>query len=142
MRKSSSDRGAGIPSQRQLRVAEAVRHAIADILSRGTSHDPALDGMMLTIPEVRMSPDLKNATVLVMPLGGRDVEKTLAALDAARGRLKGMVGRQAGLRFVPELRFRLDTRYDDDNRIDGLLRDPTVRRDVDAAPADGDDDER
>jgi ribosome-binding factor A len=142
MRKNSSERVAGIPSQRQLRVAEAVRHAIADILARGTAHEPSLDGLMLTIPEVRMSPDLKNATVLVMPLGGRDVEATLAALEAARGRLKGLVGRQAGLRFVPDLRFRLDTRYDDDNRIDGLLRDPKVRRDLGDASAEGDDDER
>lgn len=142
MRKNSSERVAGVPSQRQLRVAEAVRHAIADILARGTAHEPALDGLMVTIPEVRMSPDLKNATVLVMPLGGRDVEATLAALEASRGRLKGLVGRHAGLRFVPELRFRLDTRYDDDNRIDGLLRDPKVRRDLGDAPAEGDDDER
>jgi len=142
MRKHSSDRVAGAPSQRQLRVAESVRHAIADILSRGSSHDPTLDGVLVTIPEVRMSPDLKNATVLVMPLGGLNVEATLAALDKARGRLKGQVGRQAGLRFVPELRFRLDTRYDDDNRVDKLLRDPTVLRDTAAPPAEGDDDDR
>lgn len=141
MRKHASTKVGGAPSQRQLRVGEAVRHAIADILARGSSHEPSLDGLMLTIPEVRMSPDLKNATVLVMPLGGRDVEKTIAVLEAARGRLKGLVGRQAGLRFVPELRFRLDTRYDDDNRIDDLLRDPLVQRDIGAATSDGDDHE-
>lgn len=115
------------PSQRQLRVAELVRHALSDILSRGEARDPDLDGVIITVPEVRMSPDLKVATALVMPLGGRKVETALAALERSRGRLKGLVGRRVNLKFVPELRFVLDTRYEDDMRIDALLRSPAVK---------------
>jgi ribosome-binding factor A len=135
---------AGAPSQRQLRVGELVRHALADILSRGEARDPDLDGLVITVPEVRMSPDLKVATVLVMPLGGRRVETTIAALERSRGRLKGLVGRRVNLKFVPELRFRLDTRYEDDMRIDALLRDPAIKPETprDAAPDEDDDHER
>lgn len=127
-----------MPSQRQLRVGESVRHALAEILARGEVHEPELDGVMVTIPEVRMSPDLKVATVLVMPLGGRNVDGALAALDRARGRLKGLVGRKAGLRFAPEVRFRLDTRYEDDQRVDEILSAPDVRRDLSGDEGDGD----
>lgn len=131
----------GAPSQRQLRVAELVRHAIAEILARGDTHDPDLDGLVITVPEVRMSPDLKVATVLVMPLGGANVGKAVAALERARGRLKGLVGRRVQLKFVPELRFVLDTRYEDDMRVDALLKDALPGDPADEAPRseDGDD---
>ena len=122
--------GAAEPSQRQLRVGEAVRHALAEALARGETHQPELDGVFVTIPEVRMSPDLKVATVLVMPLGGLNVAASMAALDHARPRLKGLVGRKAGLRFAPDIRFRLDTRYEDDERVDDLLQEPEVARDL------------
>lgn len=110
------------PSQRQLRVGELVRHGIAEILARRESRDPDLDGLVITVPEVRMSPDLKHATVLVMPLGGAKIEKALAALTRSRGRLKGLLGRRVQLRFVPDLHFVVDTRYEDDMRIAALLR--------------------
>lgn len=133
---------AGAPSQRQLRVGELVRHALAEILARGETHDPSLDGLVITIPEVRMSPDLKVATVLVMPLGGANVDKAVAALEQARGRLKGIVGRRVQLKFVPELRFRVDTRYEDDMRIDTLLKDARGGPADGAARSEEDDDER
>lgn len=127
---------AGAPSQRQLRVAELVRHALAEILARGETREPDLDGLILTIPEVRMSPDLKVATVLVMPLGGRDIQKALKALERARGWLRMRVARQVQLKSVPELRFRLDTRYDDDARVEDIFNSEPVKRDL------GDDPER
>ena len=115
---------AGAPSQRQLRVGELVRHALSDILARREVHDPDLDGLVITVPEVRMSPDLKVATALVMPLGGRSTDKALAALTRTQSRIKGLVGRRVHLKFVPELRFILDTRFEDDDRISALLRGP------------------
>lgn len=125
---------AGAPSQRQLRVAELVRHALAGILARGETREPDLDGLILTIPEVRMSPDLKVATVLVMPLGGRDIQKALKALERARGWLRMQVARQVQLKSVPELRFRLDTRYDDDARVEDLFNSEPVKRDLGDEP--------
>lgn len=124
---------AGAPSQRQLRVGELVRHALSDILARQEARDPDLDGLVITVPEVRMSPDLKVATALVMPLGGRSTDKALAALTRSRARLKGLVARRVNLKFAPELRFILDTRFEDDDRISALLRTP-------AAPGEGDGD--
>ncbi|MCW1841548.1 30S ribosome-binding factor RbfA [Prosthecomicrobium hirschii] len=118
------------PSQRQLRVGEIVRHALSDILSRGAIADPDLDGVIITVPEVRMSPDLKQATVLVMPLGGRDADRVLAGLERSRKWLRGQIARRVDLRFAPEIRFRLDTRYDDDDQINALLRTPEVRQDI------------
>lgn len=110
------------PSQRQLRVGELVRHGISEILARQETRDPDLDGLVITVAEVRMSPDLKHATVLVMPLGGAKIEKTLAALARSRGRLKGLLGRRVQLRFVPDLHFVIDTRYEDDMRVASLLK--------------------
>ena len=125
---------AGVPSQRQLRVAELVRHALAELFARGDTREPELDGVILTIPEVRMSPDLKVATALVMPLGGRDIQKTLKALDRARGWLRMRIARQVQLKSVPELRFRLDTRYDDDARVEDILNSEPVKRDLSEEP--------
>ncbi|MGH2342127.1 30S ribosome-binding factor RbfA [Segnochrobactraceae bacterium EtOH-i3] len=125
---------AGAPSQRQLRVAELVRHALAELFARGDTREPELDGVILTIPEVRMSPDLKVATALVMPLGGRDIQKTLKALDRARGWLRMRIARQVQLKSVPELRFRLDTRYDDDARVEDILNSEPVKRDLSEEP--------
>jgi ribosome-binding factor A len=128
----------GMPSQRQLRVGEIVRHALADILARGEIADPDLDGIVITVPEVRMSPDLKQATVLVMPLGGRDTDRVMTAFDRSRKWLRGQVARRIDLKFAPELHFRLDTRYDDDMRVTRMLHEPTVAKDL--GKTDGDDD--
>ena len=117
-------------SQRQLRVGELVRHAIADILTQGSVHDPALDGHIVTVPEVRMSPDLKLATVYIMPLGGRDIEALIAALDRNKKFLRGEVAHRVNLKFAPDLRFRVDERFDEAERIEKLLRTPAVQKDL------------
>src|SRR5215468_10640199 len=87
-------------SQRQLRVGEAVRHAVADILAHGSVHDAALEGHIITVPEVRMSPDLKLATIYVMPLGGLDTELVIAALDRNKKFLRGEIARRVNLKFA------------------------------------------
>jgi ribosome-binding factor A len=117
-------------SQRQLRVGETVRHAVAEILAQGSVHDPDLEGHIITVPEVRMSPDLKLATVYVMPLGGRDTELVIAALERHKKFLRGEVARRVNLKFAPEIRFRADDRFDEAERIEKLLRTPAVQRDL------------
>jgi len=117
-------------SQRQLRVGETVRHAIADILSHGSVHDPDLEGHIITVPEVRMSPDLKLATVYVMPLGGRDTGVVLAALERNKKFLRGEIARRVNLKFAPDVRFRVDERFDEAERIEKLLRTPAVQKDL------------
>src|ERR1044072_6974411 len=116
-------------SQRQLRVGETVRHAVADILAHGSVHDADLEGHIITVPEVRMSPDLKLATVYVMPLGGRDTEIVIAALDRNKKFLRGEVARLINLKFAPDIRFRVDERFEEAERIEKLLRTPAVQKD-------------
>ena len=125
-RKSSAVGG----SQRQLRVGETVRHAVADILVDGSVHDADLEGHIITVPEVRMSPDLRLATIYVMPLGGRDTEIVIAALERNKKFLRGEVARRVNLKFAPELRFRVDDRFDEAERIEKLLRTPAVQKDL------------
>ncbi|WP_298871734.1 30S ribosome-binding factor RbfA [uncultured Bradyrhizobium sp.] len=129
-KKSSAPGG----SQRQLRVGEQVRHAIADILAQGSVHDADLEGHIITVPEVRMSPDLKLATIYVMPLGGRDTELVITALDRNKKFLRGEVARRVNLKFAPDLRFRVDERFDEAERIEKLLRTPAVQKDLDKNP--------
>ena len=125
------------PSQRQQRVAELVRHALAEVLGRGDIQDPVLTGHVVTIPEVRMSPDLKLATAFVMPLGGKDERSVIDALERNKKILRQEVARRVELKFAPELRFRRDESFDEAARIDELLRSEKVRRDLEAdAPAD------
>jgi ribosome-binding factor A len=121
-------------SQRQLRVGESVRHAMADILAQGSVHDADLEGHIITVPEVRMSPDLKLATIYVMPLGGRDTERVIAALDRNKKFLRGEVARRVNLKFAPDIRFRVDERFDEAERIEKLLRTPAVRKDLEQDP--------
>ncbi len=118
-------------SQRQLRVGELIRHALADMLTRGEVHDPVLEGHIVTVPEVRMSADLRLATIYVMPLGGRDAEKVVAALERNKRFLRGEIARHVNLKFAPEIRFQLDERFEEAERIEKLLRTPAVRRDLD-----------
>jgi len=129
MPRRHADHGSG-PSQRQLRVGETIRRALADILMRGEHHEPDLEGVPITVGEVRCSPDLRVATAFVMPLGGRDAERVLEALERAKGELRRQVTRAVNLKFSPELRFRLDETYDriDDTRQ--MLGEDRVRRDV------------
>ncbi|BAT59844.1 ribosome-binding factor A [Variibacter gotjawalensis] len=128
--KHHRDAAAG-PSQRALRVGELIRHALADMLSRGDVHDPVLETHMITVPEVRMSPDLKLATVYVMPLGGKDEAAVVEALDNNKRYLRGEIAHRVNLKFAPDLRFRIDDRFAEAARIDKLLDTPVVRRDLD-----------
>jgi len=125
-RKASANGG----SQRQLRVGETVRHALAEILSHGNVHDSDLDGHIITVPEVRMSPDLKLATIYVMPLGGRDTDIVIAALERNKKFLRGEIAHRVNLKFAPDIRFRVDDRFDEAERIEKLLRTPAVQRDL------------
>ncbi|MEZ5852104.1 MAG: 30S ribosome-binding factor RbfA [Hyphomicrobiaceae bacterium] len=118
------------PSQRQLRVGELIRHKVAEMLVRGEIHDDVLAAHVVTIPEVRMSPDLRLATVYVMPLGGEDVKPVLAALDRNKRFMRGEIAEAVNLKFAPELRFRFDESFDEASRIDALLDSPVVRRDT------------
>ena len=118
-------------SQRQLRVGELVRHALADMLTRGAVHDPVIQGHLITVPEVRMTADLRLATIYVVPLGGRDAEAVLAALERNKRFLRGEIARRINLKFAPDIRFRLDERFDEADRIEKLLRTPAVQRDLD-----------
>ena len=124
------DQAATGPSQRQQRVAELVRHALAEVLSRGDIQDAVITRHVITIPEVRMSPDLKLATAYVMPLGGKDEEAVLAALERHRKLLRQEVARPVNLKFAPDLRFRRDESFDEAARIDALLRSERVQRDT------------
>ena len=118
------------PSQRALRVGELIRHALSDLLTRGEVHDPVLEGHLITIPEVRMSADLRLATIYVMPLGGRDIEAVLAALERNKRFLRGEIAHHVNLKFAPDIRFRVDERFDEAERIEKLLRTPAVQRDL------------
>jgi ribosome-binding factor A len=129
-RHHNREQSAGSGSQRQLRVGELIRHEVAEMLIRGDIHDPVIQAHMITIPEVRMSPDLRLATIYVMPLGGRDAEQVLEALDRNKRYVRGEIARRVNLKFAPEVRFRLDERFDEAERIEKLLRTPVVRRDI------------
>ena len=118
------------PSQRALRAGELVRHAVADILSRGEVHDPVIETHLITVPEVRMSPDLRLATIYVMPLGGHDEKQVLAALDRNKRFLRGEIAHRVNMKFAPDIRFRIDERFDEADRIDKLLHSPAVARDL------------
>ena len=125
-------------SQRQLRVGELVRHAVASLLARGEVHDPVIEGHLITVPEVRMSPDLRLATVYVMPLAGRDAEEVVAALERNKKYMRGEVAHAVNLKFAPDLRFHFDNRFEEAERIDKLLRSPEVRRDLEKDDAEKD----
>jgi len=118
------------PSQRQQRVAELVRHALAEVLQRGDIQDEVLTSHVVTVPEVRMSPDLRVATAYVMPLGGRDEQAVLKALERNRKVLRAEVAHRVNLKFAPELRFRRDETFDEAARIDALLRSDKVQQDL------------
>jgi ribosome-binding factor A len=112
----------GVPSQRQLRVGEEVRHALAWLLERGDIRDPGLQGATVTVTEVRVSPDLRNATAYIVPLGGGDVAPVLEALTRARPFLRRQIAAAVRLQYAPNLTFAADTSFDHASRIDGLLR--------------------
>ncbi|MGO4171403.1 30S ribosome-binding factor RbfA [Bosea sp. TAF32] len=118
------------PSQRQLRVGELIRHALADMLSRGDIHDDVLAKHVVTVPEVRLSPDLKLATAYIMPLGGQDVKPVLKALEANKRYIRGEMAHRVNLKYAPDIRFRADESFAEAERIDALLDTEEVRRDT------------
>lgn len=118
------------PSQRQLRVGELIRRTLSEVLMRGDIHDPELNRLSITVGEVRLSPDLKIATAFVMPLGGQAQEQAIDCLARNRGELRRIIGRKAGLKFTPDLRFRLDETFDQMDETRRLFDDDKVRRDV------------
>jgi ribosome-binding factor A len=126
------------PSQRQLRVGELVRHALSEIFSRGEVVDEVLASHVITVPEVRMSPDLRVATAYVMPLGGKDAAPVIEALNRNRKFLRGEIAHRVDLRYAPEIRFRLDETFDEASRIEKLLHSDKVRADLEAKRDDDD----
>jgi len=118
------------PTQRQLRVGEEVRHAIASALERGEVRDPAIKGIAITVTEVRLSPDLKNATAYVVPLGGGNAAEVVDALNRASGFLRGWVGRNVRLRHIPRVKFEADISFDEAQRIENAFKNPHVARDI------------
>jgi ribosome-binding factor A len=129
-KKNHRDSGPASASQRQLRVGELIRHAMAEMLTRGDVHDPVLESHMITIPEVAVTADLRLATVYVMPLGGKDTKPVLEALERNKKFLRGEIAHRVNLKFAPDIRFRIDERFDEAERIDKLLRSPPVKRDL------------
>lgn len=126
----------GEPSQRMLRVAELIRHAMAQLLSRGEINDPDLAGLVVTVPTVKMSPDLKLATIYVMPLGGQAQEQIVAILDRHKKFLRGEVAHRVNLKFAPEIRFKVDESFSNAEKIDALLHSPKVAQDLAEPPPD------
>jgi ribosome-binding factor A len=118
------------PSQRALRAGELVRHAVAEILARGEVHDPVIETHLITVPEVRMSPDLRLATIYVMPLGGQDEKTVIEALERNKRYLRREIAQRVNLKFAPDIRFRIDERFDEAERIHKLLHSPAVARDL------------
>ncbi len=125
------------PSQRQLRVGEELRHALSRILSRGELRDPALTGLNLTVTEVRASPDLKNATAYVVPLGGGGLEAAVEALNRAAGFFRTRIAREVALRHAPRISFAPDRSFDEAHRVHEILERPRVRRDLVGSGDDG-----
>jgi ribosome-binding factor A len=127
---SRAHHNGGEPSQRMLRVAELIRHAMADLLTRGTINDPVLEGHVVTVPRVKMSPDLKLASVYVMPLGGRAATEVIAALDRHKKYLRTEIAHRINLKFAPEIRFKIDDSFDNVAKIDALLNSDKVKQDL------------
>jgi ribosome-binding factor A len=127
---SRAHHNGGEPSQRMLRVAELIRHSMAELLTRGAINDPVLDGHVVTVPRVKMSPDLKLASVYVMPLGGKDTSEVLAALDRHKKYLRSEIAQRINLKFAPEIRFKVDESFDNVAKIDALLNSDKVKQDL------------
>ncbi|MBT5648923.1 MAG: 30S ribosome-binding factor RbfA [Rhodospirillaceae bacterium] len=126
-------------SQRQLRIGEVIRHVLVQLIDRGEANDPGLDGVSITVTEVRVSPDLRNATAFVMPLGGTGSDEILESLNRAAPFFRRRVAAEVDLRRLPSLSFELDATFDNADHIEALLRSPAVSADV-TAPRDPDPD--
>src|SRR6201996_2949520 len=133
------DAGNG-PSQRQLRVGEILRHALAEILRETDIRDPDLEGVSVTITQVKPSPDMRYATVYCEPLGGKHAKEIVAALNRHKGFLRGEMGRLITMKFTPELRFVEDESFAEAQKIETILKSPEVQRDIAAADDDEEED--
>jgi ribosome-binding factor A len=129
MAKNRSHHGEG-PSQRQLRVGELIRRRLSDVLMQGDVHDPDLNRMSITVSEVRVTPDLRIATVFVLPLGGKNRDEAIKALSKHKGELRHHIGKATTLKHTPDLRFLIDDTFDQMDETRRLFSDETVRRDV------------
>lgn len=129
-KKSSGSPPGTAPTQRMLRVGELIRHKLAEMLARGEIHDDVLASHVVTISEVRMSPDLKLATAYVMPLGGKDTKPVIEAMNSHRKFIRGEIARAVDLRAAPDVRFLEDATFEESTRIERLLMSEKVRRDV------------
>jgi len=118
------------PSQRQLRIGELIRHALAEMLVRGEIHDDVLAKYVITVPEVRLSPDLKLATCYIMPLGGQDVGPVLKALTGHKRYIRGEIAHRVNLKYAPDVRFVKDESFAEAERVDALLYSEKVRQDL------------
>ncbi len=125
-----SNRSGRSPSQRQLRVGELLRHSLSGILARGEIQDPELERCAVTVLEVSTSPDLRNATAYVMPLGGERKEEVLEALNRSTKYIRGQLARSVQLKYMPQLTFKIDSSFDYSANVDRLLHDPRVKRDL------------
>lgn len=130
MAKNYSNESRG-PSQRMLRVGEVIRRTLSEVLMRGDIHDPELNDLSITVSEVSVTGDLRIATVYVMPLGGKSKEDAIAFLARNKGELRRIIGRKAGLKFAPDLRFRIDDTFDRMDNTRRMFSDENVRRDLD-----------
>lgn len=127
------------PSQRTLRVGELIRHVVSEILMRENLQSPVLEDASLTVTGADVSPDLRQATVYVMPLGGGDTEEVIAELTRQAGAIRGALGRRITLKFTPSLKFRIDPSFDEAERIESLLRQPHVAKDLSGGSQEDDD---
>ena len=127
------------PSQRQLRVGEALRHALAEILRRNDIRAPDLDGVSVTITQVKPSPEMRYATVYCEPLGGENAKQIVAALNRHKGFLRGEMGHRIAIKFTPELRFVEDESFAEAQKIETILKSPEVQRDLSSSSDDDDD---
>lgn len=128
--------GAKPPSQRQLRVGEELRHALARVLAQGDFRDLELNEVNITVTEVQVSPDLRNATAFVTPLGGAALAETVAALNRAAGFIRARLSPELRLRYLPRVQFAADRSFDNAMRLQGVLSHPRVQRDLEGAEAD------
>ncbi len=129
------------PSQRQLRVGEALRHALAEVLRDNEIRDPDLEGVSVTITQVKPSPDMRHATVFCEPLGGQNAKAIVAALNRHKGFLRGEMGHRIAMKFTPDLRFVEDESFAEAQKIETILKSPEVQRDLHAHPDDESDSE-
>lgn len=123
----NDDRG---PNHRLLRVGENIRHALSDIFTRGEIRDPDLEGISVTVTEVRCSPDLRNATIFVMPLGGNNVKDVVEALNRNRKYIRGQLSRMVSMKYLPNLKFTSDSSFGEADHIEELLHSPHVAQDL------------